>query len=412
MDLKGLREQKARLISEVRQTIEDCNKENKALSAEALERVDRGREAIKALSATIERAEEIGAMDAAIVPESQRTETREQGEKPNIEQRNEAVSAFLRGRATAEHRSILAAMDNPEFRDQSTTGNVGGYTIAPDTRFYGQIVEALKSFGGMLSAPVTTLDTDTGADLPFPTVDDTSNVGAQVAEAGAHTGGTDVTVGQLTLKAYVVSSKIVKISQQLLQDSSASIDAFVARALGIRVARKLNALLTTGAGTSTIQGIAYAGASVGRTCAAGFVTTVSPDDLLRLKHSVDPAYRDNAAVRWMFNDTSLLTIALLKDGDGQYIWKQGMTDGSPDRLFGKPIQINQDMPDMGASAKPVAFGDFSQYYFRRVKGIQVVRLNELYAENLQVGLMAFGRFDGGLIDAGMHPVRVLVNAAS
>ena len=112
----------------------------------------------------------------------------------------------------------------------------------------------------------------------------------------------------------------------------------------------------------------------------------------------------------MLNDTSLLTIALLKDGDGQYLLK-GLQEGQT-RLFAKPIYVNQDMPDMGASAKSVAFGDFSSYFLRNVSGIQIVRLNELYAANQQVGFMGWERSDGALVDAGMHPVRVMVNAAS
>jgi hypothetical protein len=61
---------------------------------------------------------------------------------------------------------------------------------------------------------------------------------------------------------------------------------------------------------------------------------------------------------------------------------------------------------------PIVFGDFSSYYVRNVKGIQVVRLNELYAANGQVGFMAFMRGDGALIDAGTHPVKGMVMAAS
>ena len=67
---------------------------------------------------------------------------------------------------------------------------------------------------------------------------------------------------------------------------------------------------------------------------------------------------------------------------------------------------------MSASAKAVAFGDFSAYHVRQVQGIQIVRLGELYAANLQVGFMAYARIDGALLDAGTHPVRVLANAAS
>lgn len=405
--LKELREKRAKLIADARQVVEGFTQRSEALSAEALERVDKLRAEAKAIGETIDRAEGIEAEDRAFVPESQR-QMHQAAEAPTAEQRNAAVIEVLRGYATAEQRQLASGA---EFRDQNTTGATGGYTIAPDTRFYGQIVEAMKSFGGMLTAPVTVLNTETGADLPIPTNNDTSNVGAIVAEAGSMASGTDLTLGQITLKAYVVAAPIVKVSVELIQDSAANFADFLAKALGTRIARKKNALLTVGTGSSEHQGIAYSGASVGRTCATGYTTTCTADDLLRLKHSVDPAYRNAPGCRWMFNDVTLLMIALLKDGEGRYLI-QGLQDDAVARLFGKPIVINPDMVDMAASTKSVAFGDFASYYVRQVQGIQIVRLNELYAANRQVGFMGWERSDGVLVDAGMHPVRVLAQAAS
>jgi len=409
--MKELREKRARLISEARQVVEGFTQRGEALSAEALERVDKLRAEAKAIGDTLARAEDLDGDERAIVPETQRTAARSDGGDVSIEQRNVAVIEALRGFATREQLQIASGMVNSELRDQSTTGSAGGYTIAPDTRFYGQIIEAMKAFGGMLSAPLTVLNTDTGADLPIGTNNDTGNVGSVVAEAGSMAGGTDLTLGQATLKAYVVAAPIVKVSVELIQDSAANFADFLARQLGKRIARKKNALLTVGTGSGQHQGIAYASASIGRTCASGFTTSCTSDDLLRLKHSVDPEYRNAPGAGYMFNDTTLLMIALLKDGDGKYLIPQ-VGDESTARLFGKPFYINQDMVDMSAGAKSVAFGDFSSYYLRQVRGIQIVRLNELYAATRQVGFMGWERSDGMLIDAGMHPVRVLANAAS
>lgn len=405
--MKELREKRAKLIADARQVVEGFTQRGEALSAEALERVDKLRAEAKAIGETIDRAEGIEVEDRAFVPESQRT-LHQAAETPTAEQRNAAVIDVLRGVATAEQRQLA---QGAEFRDQGITGNVGGYTIAPDTRFYGQIVSAMKAYGGMLAAPVTILNTETGADLPIPTNNDTGNVGAVVAEAGSMAGGTDLTLGQITLHAYVVAAPIVKISVELIQDSATNFADFLAKALGTRIARKKNALLTVGTGSSQHQGIAYSSASIGRTCASGYTTTCTADDLLRLKHSVDPEYRNAPGCRWMFNDVTLLMIALLKDGEGRYLIP-GLGDETQARLFGKPFVVNPDMVDMSASAKAVAFGDFSQYYVRQVQGIQIVRLNELYAATRQVGFMGWERSDGVLVNAGTNPVRVLANAAS
>lgn len=409
--MKELREKRAKLIADARQVVEGFTQRGEALSAEALERVDKLRAEAKAIGETLARAEDLDGEERALVPETQRSLVAAPQSGVTAEQRNLAVIETLRGFATAEQRQIAAGNINPELRDQSTSGSAGGYTIAPDTQFYGQIVEAMKAFGGMLSAPVTVLNTATGADLPIATNNDTANVGAVVAEAGSMAGGTDLSLGQATLKAYVVAALIVKVSVELMQDSAANFADFLARQLGKRIARKKNALLTTGTGSGQHQGIAYSGASIGRTCATGYTTSCTADDLLRLKHSVDPEYRNAPGAGWMFNDVTYLMLSLLKDGDGKYLIPQ-LSDETTARLFGKPFYINPDMPDMAANAKSVAFGDFSMYYLRQVQGIQIVRLNELYAATRQVGFMGWERSDGMLVDAGTYPVRVLANAAS
>lgn len=114
----------------------------------------------------------------------------------------------------------------------------------------------------------------------------------------------------------------------------------------------------------------------------------------------------------MFSDATALIYRLLKDGNGQYLWQPGLQASEPNMLLGKPVVINDDMPAMAASAKHTLFGDFANYHIRRVRGITVVRLNELYVENGQVGFVAFQRLDGALVDAGMHPLQHLANSAS
>ena len=51
----------------------------------------------------------------------------------------------------------------------------------------------------------------------------------------------------------------------------------------------------------------------------------------------------------MMHDLTAQAYELLKDGDGQYIWRPGGTEGAPDRLKGYPTVINNDMAQMAAS---------------------------------------------------------------
>jgi hypothetical protein len=46
-----------------------------------------------------------------------------------------------------------------------------------------------------------------------------------------------------------------------------------------------------------------------------------------------------------------------------------------------------------------------------VRDFRVIRLNELLAEYLSVGIFGFARADGILLDAGTNPVKKLVHPA-
>jgi len=131
---------------------------------------------------------------------------------------------------------------------------------------------------------------------------------------------------------------------------------------------------------------------------------------VEMEHSIDPAYRRNAS--WMMSDNALNKSKLILDTQGRPLWAAGIAGGAPDTLLGYPLIINNDMAVMAANAKSVLFGDLSKYIIRDVLGITLLRLEERYADFHQVAFLAFARMDGDLLDAGTHPVKVFVNAAT
>ena len=251
-------------------------------------------------------------------------------------------------------------------------------------------------------------DTTTGNALPIPTDNDTNNKGAILGE-NTQVGTQDVTVGAVTMNAYTYSSKMVLVSNQLLQDTAFNLDGFLSLKLATRLARITNTHFTTGDGASKPAGV-MTGATLGQTGATGETGSIIFDDLVELEHSVDPAYRKNA--RFMMADSTLKVIKKLKDGLGRPLWAAGLAVKEPDTINAYPYVINQDMAAMAANAKSVAFGDFSNYFIRRVAGIQILRLTERYADFNQVGFLAFQRWDGQLVDAGTHPIKYFANSAS
>lgn len=84
------------------------------------------------------------------------------------------------------------------------------------------------------------------------------------------------------------------------------------------------------------------------------------DTLKSLKRAVKPVYRKNGV--WLMNDTTAEVISNFKDGNGNYVWKDGLTEDAPDTLLGRPVEIDDNMPDIGANTYPIAFGDFKRAY--------------------------------------------------
>ena len=283
------------------------------------------------------------------------------------------------------------------------TGLVGGVTIP--TALASEIEIALKTYGGMFEAG-TIINTSHGGDLIMPTINDTSAKATIVSEYDQSTKRAP-SFGSVTLKAYTYRTPIIPVSQTLIQDSAFNLDAVLSSLLGDSFSRGVNEQLTTGDGTGKPTGIVTAATACTTQAAA---TSIKLDDIIDLIKSVNSAYARNG--KFMFNRNTLWELAKIKDQTGRYIWQDSARDGTPATLFGKQYVLNDDMADIGAGNASVLFGDLSKYKIRMVKSFSVVRLNELLAEYLSIGLFGFARVDGNLLDAGTHPVKKLVHAKS
>ena len=106
-----------------------------------------------------------------------------------------------------------------EKRQQGTSPDAAGGFTVPEGMM--QAIEiALLQFGGMRMASEV-VRTDNGREVPWPTVNDTDQVGEIIAENAAMN-QQDVTFGQATTKPFMYTSKYVPVSIQLIQDSATS----------------------------------------------------------------------------------------------------------------------------------------------------------------------------------------------
>lgn len=405
-----LREERAKLVKQAREVLEDENRtaeERIAESERLMNESDQLKAEIDALERLITTEDDLGQRIELL---ADREEVSTDEATAIAENEMETYRAWIRGGMMALNSEDQAAMQRRMFTDpriqaaQSVgTDATGGYTVP--TLLANRIDEALAAFGGMLTV-ADVFDTDTGATINYPTLNETAQKGAIIAENTEITDLQDVTFGNLAIEAYMYHSKIVLVSLQLLQDSSFDIDGLLARLLADRIWRIWNEHFTTGTGTDQPNGIVTA-STEGVVAAA--VAAITADELIDLEHSVDPAYRQMGA-GWMFNDSTLKAVKQLKDQNDQYLWLPGLQFGEPDTILRYPYTINQDIAAMATGEKTVLFGKLDKYLIRRVLGFQLMRLVERYAEYLQVGFIGYARADGDLLDAGTNPVKHLVQA--
>lgn len=296
-----------------------------------------------------------------------------------------------KGLTDEEQRAVYNTMS-------TTTGSEGGYTV-PSTVAAG-ILDALKAYGGVRQV-ADVIRTTTGEAMNFPTSDGTSEEGELIGENASATDA-DASFGTKGLPVYKYSSKVVTVPWELLQDSSADIEGFINSRLQSRLGRITNKHFTVGTGTGQPTGIIVA-ATVGKIGAVSATAAITYEDLVDLEHSVDPAYRGNA--KWMFHDDMLKLIRKVKDSSGRPIfvpgYEQGNPGGAPDRLLNRDIAINQHVASPAASAKSIAFGDFSYYKVRDVMQVTLFRFTDsAYTKKGQVGFLAWMRSGGNLVDVG------------
>lgn len=127
-------------------------------------------------------------------------------------------------------------------------------------------------------------------------------------------------------------------------------------------------------------------------------TNITADDLITLQSKVVTPYQANAC--WTMSPATFAAIRKLKDSTGQYLLQTApnIAGGFPFMLLGKPVYISDNMPAVAAGAKPILYGDYSGLAVNMRQQIEMQVLNEKYATQHAVGLVAWFEFDSNVID--------------
>ena len=445
---KAIREERANLVHQMNDITCKVASEQRSMTPDEMQNfdnLDKAQGELLQQAESLERVERAQTLSAVDKVETRSFKENKSYKTDHITERDAdlALRAFLgAGRAdfklTDEMRN---AAHKVGFPTQQSTMQINGWTtkqlraesrsaqssvtgnLGQDTIFYEMmrpLEVALKAYGGLRNV-ADVFRTETGAPLPWPTSNDTSNVGRLLSENTQVT-NTAIPFDTQTLGAYKYSSDSILIPIELLQDTHIDLMGYAGSALGERLGRIQS---THFSGSSNNGGTSPTGifskAVSGKTTA--LTTAITWQELVALVHSVDPRYRNNQGVGFCMHDTTWAYLKTLADSQNRPLWLPSVAAGAPDTFLGYPINIVMEYPafvagtsgsgsgNPNSAIKPITFGDHKKYKIRDVLGFDLHVLRERYMDYAQVGMVAFMRTDADLIcNTGREPVKYLTIA--
>jgi HK97 family phage major capsid protein len=310
------------------------------------------------------------------------------------------------GRREAEAKALSAFNNSGEpFKNSLSIGDdtAGGYTVTP--AISTEILAKQHDSAPMLSH-VRVVEMATGSSFQEPV--DTSDAEANwVGEAETRQ---ETSAGNFQLNETPLHEcdALVKSTSRLYEDSPRDMAGYIIDKVSARFGRLIDQAIVSGSGVKMPKGFLTYATSVAsdNTRAAqtyqhvvsGNATSLTADAILNLTFALRAPYRQKAA--FVMNSDTARQLRLLRDGNGQYLWQQGLASDTPDTLAGKPVVYDENMPQVAAGAFPIAFADWKRaYVIVRRAGVKWLRdpysqkpFILLYATQ-RVGGQASGDFD-------------------
>ena len=393
---KQLLELRAQVYTQQRELLERAKGEGRALNADEQASWDKAENDFNAFTREIEMVRTTAERDAAFrdVPASAPVAT-----KSEAQARKAEAERWYKNLISGDGVSFQQALALANGAQRASTSSSGdGLYVMPE-EFINTLELTMKRFGGMLQASYIHRSA-TGNPMRWPTHDNTAQTGNWVAEPRSQAiVPRGLTFDRKSFEAHTWYD-IIGLDWEFIQDEEVGlVGRIIAELIGEAAGRALNKAYTDGDGSGKPTGILAAsnGASVGKETAAN--NAITKQEITDLVHSVDPAYRTTAA--FMFSDNILSYLKKLDYGNTDTVpmWMPSFREGEPDRILGFPYVINQDFPTFAAGAKAIAFGDWSKYVIRQVRDVNVLRLDQTYADLMQTAFLGWLRTDGKLLQS-------------
>ena len=394
--LKELRTQRGQLVATMRGLLDKAETENRDLTAEEQIQYDQLLADQESTRVTIEREERQAELDrqmAAAARDAGQGSDEPAGagsEKRNLRDTDEyraAFNKFLRGGLGAVNADEQRAL-------QVGSDTIGGYVV-PSEQFVNQL---LKTVDDMVHvrARATKFSVPSAQSLGVPSLDADPADAAWTSELATGNEDSTMAFGKRALHPHPLAKRI-KISNDLLRSAVINAEQLVRDRLAYKFGITEEKAFLTGSGAQQPLGLFTAstnGISTARDVSTGNTTTaITFDGLIEAKYALKPQYWPGA--EWLFHRDALKQLSKIKDGEGQYIWREGVREGEADRLLGRPFVMSEHVPNTFTTGLYVGmFANFSYYWIADALDLQIQRLVELYAESNQTALIGRLAVDG------------------
>jgi HK97 family phage major capsid protein/HK97 family phage prohead protease len=275
-----------------------------------------------------------------------------------------------------EVKAFTAYLSTGEKKSLTTASDTSDHILAPED-VQSEFIRNLVEFSPVRS--IADVRTTARGSVILPKRTGITNA-VWVDETTTRT-GSEPTFGQSKISINEIAT-YVDISLQLAEDSD-NVLSEVNLALAEDFAQKEN--LSYVNGNTALEPAGFmADANITDTVATSN-SAISPDELIALMYALPATYRNKGS--WVMNAQTLAAIRTLKDGHGNYLWQPSYQAGQPETILGRPVIEAVDMPDVGADAEPIIFGDFKRGY-RIYDRLSLAVLSDPYTQRIN-GLVRY-----------------------
>jgi len=201
-------------------------------------------------------------------------------------------------------------------------------------------------------------------------------------------------------------------SQQMLEDAQFNAAQWLIKNVADEFGRAESDAFINGNGTAKPKGFltytivatgdasrAFGSLQYFPTGAASTLNATNPLDVLQSAiYALKPGYREGGNACWLLNSNTLAVISTLKDTLGRFLLVPSLAAGRPPTLLGYDCIEAQHMPDIGANAYPIAFGNFKAAYLI-VDRIGTTVLQDSLTQKPYVGFYTRKRTGGAVVNS-------------